>query len=35
MFNDREEQEKVVKYFENYEIRLIENKVDLDNMIIV
>jgi hypothetical protein len=35
MFNDREEQEKVVKYFENYEIQLIENKVDLDNMIIV
>jgi len=35
MYNDREEQEKVVKYFENYEIQLIENKVDLDNMIIV
>jgi len=35
MFNDREEQEKVVKYFENYEIQLIENKVDLDNMIII
>ncbi len=35
MFNDRKEQEKVVKYFENYEIQLIENKVDLDNMIIV
>ena len=35
MFNDRKEQEKVVKCFENYEIQLIENKVDLDNMIIV